>query len=72
MDVLRIDGQPVFRLGTEVYRERQALAQALAFLHLPSGLFVRGADDVPVSFVAAAIQAGRDAGFDQVTYVPAN
>ena len=72
VDVLRIEGAPAFRLGTEVYHERRALAEALAYLHRESGLFVRGADDVPVAFVAAAIQAGRDAGFDQVTYVPAN
>jgi hypothetical protein len=72
VDVLRIEGEPAFRLGTEVYHERGALTEALAYLHRESGLFVRGADDVPVAFVAAAIQAGRDAGFEQVTYVPAN
>ena len=72
VEVLRVGDAPGFRLGTEVYRDRPSLTAALKRLHLASGLFVRGNEGVPIRFVAAAIQAGRDAGFEQVTYVPAS
>jgi biopolymer transport protein ExbD len=63
-------GGAAFRLAADVFRERAALTSALRRLHIPAGVFVRGADDAPVSGVAAAIQAARDAGFEQLTYVP--
>ena len=71
VDVLMFDGAPAFRLGAEVMRTKRDLVAALAPLHKPTGLFVQVSDDVPVSAAVAALQAGRDAGFDQVTYVPA-
>ena len=70
VDVLRGDGIPAFQLGTELYHDRPTLTKALVKLHRPAGLFVRGSGRVPVASIAAALQAGRDAGFDQVTYVP--
>ena len=63
---------PAYRLAATIYRDRRTLVEALEQLHKPSGVFVRAADDVPVSAVATGIQAARDAGFDQVTYVPAS
>ena len=71
VDVLMFDGAPAFRLGAEVMRTKRDLVAALAHLHKPTGLFVQVSDEVPVSAAVAALQAGRDAGFDQVTYVPA-
>lgn len=71
VEVRRIQGAPAYRVGSQVVGDAQALTAALRNLHKPSGLFVRVFDDVPVGFAAAALQAGRDAGFEQVTYVPA-
>ena len=70
VEVLAVGGAPAFRLGTAVIRDKTALTEALAVLHKPSGLFVKVYGDVPVAAAAAALQAARDAGFDQVTYVP--
>jgi biopolymer transport protein ExbD len=71
VEVLLADGVPVYRLGLEVFRDIASLKTALERLHKPSGLFVKVYDDPPVAAAAAAIQAGRDVGFEQVTYVPA-
>ena len=62
---------PVFVLGTRVFDDRDALAAALADLPKDTGLFVRVPPGPNVGAAAAAMQAGRDAGFDTVTYVPA-
>ena len=71
VDVVRQEQAAVFRLGLEVYADKTSLTAALRRLYIPAGLFVRASGDVPVGAVAAAIQSGRDAGFEQVTYVPA-
>ncbi len=65
------DGRGAFRVGPTEYRDRPALTAALERLHRASGIFVRATDDAPVAAVASAIQATRDARFEQVTYVPA-
>ncbi len=70
LDVLMSDGAAVYRLGTRIIADRASLVPALESLHKPSGLFIQVFDDVPVGAAAAALQAGRDAGFEQVTYVP--
>lgn len=70
LEVFKEGTRAAFRVGAQVYSERGALVEALQRLHRPAGIFVRAADDVPVAAVAMAIQAARDAGFDQVTYVP--
>jgi len=71
VEVRHLEGATAYRLGTEVFRDRQALTDALAPLPKQSGLFVKVFDDVPVAAAAAAIQAGRDAGFERLTYVAA-
>ena len=70
VEVVILDGSPAFRLGTRVLRSRDALVEALRPLPKENGLFVRVADDPRVAEAAAALQAGQDAGFEQVTYVP--
>ncbi len=70
LDVVMVDGAPAWRLGGQVIRDRRSLVDALARLHKPAGLFIRVYDDVPVGAAATAFQAGHDAGFEQVTYVP--
>lgn len=71
LDVASIDGSPGYRIGSRVLRLRSELHEALTSLPKGAGLFVRVSNDVPVGFAVAAVQIGRDAGFDQVTYVPA-
>jgi biopolymer transport protein ExbD len=70
IDILDLEGAPVYRLGARVLRDRTALAEALAELPKSVGVFCKVHDGVPVGFVAAAMQVARDAGFEQVTYVP--
>lgn len=71
IEVRVVDGAPAYRLGSRVFRERGALAAALDALPRSVGVFVHVFDGVPVGFAVAAIQVARDAGFEQVTYVPA-
>jgi biopolymer transport protein ExbD len=71
LEVLRVDGAVVYRLGSADYPDRRALAEALKGLSRERGLFVRVYAGVDVGSAAAAIQVGRDLGFEAVTYVPA-
>jgi biopolymer transport protein ExbD len=71
VEVRLVEGAVAYRLGTEVFRDRQALTTALEPLHKASGLFVKVYDDASVAAAATAIQAGRDAGFERLTYVAA-
>ncbi len=70
VEVLLLDGQPAYRLGGNVFRSRLELSEALATLPASVGVFIKVSDTVPVGFAVGAIQAARDAGFEQVTYVP--
>jgi biopolymer transport protein ExbD len=72
LEVLRVDGVPVFRLGSVDLATRAELVAALDPLPREKGLFVRVHAGVEVAAAAAAIQFARDAGFEAVTYVPAN
>ncbi|MBI1302268.1 MAG: hypothetical protein GC172_00495 [Phycisphaera sp.] len=72
LEVLRVDGVPVFRLGSVDLETRAELVAALDPLPREKGLFVRVHAGVEVAAAAAAIQCARDAGFEAVTYVPAN
>lgn len=71
VDVMRIDGEPAYRLSSRVLRDRTELRDALEPLPKDAGVFILVHDEVPVGFAVAAIQVARDMGFDQVTYVPA-
>ena len=72
LEVLRVDGVPVFRLGSVDLATRAELVAALDPLPREKGLFVRVHAGVEVAAAAAAIQCASDAGFEAVTYVPAN
>ena len=71
VEVLRLDTGAVYRLGDRNFETRDDLTAALRELEKDAGLFVRVYSGPTVGFAAAAMQAGRDAGFEQVTYVPA-
>ena len=58
-------------LGQRAFRDRESLTAALRDLEKSAGLFVRVSKGPTVGFATTAIQAGHDAGFTQVTYVPA-
>ena len=70
IDVELVDSQPGYRLGSRLFRDPDSLRQALEQLQRDSGLFVRVHPGPDVGFAASAMQAGRDAGFTSVTYVP--
>ena len=70
INVQVIDGAPAYRLGSRVLRSRGELAQVVRELPTDPGMFIRVYDGVPVGFAVAALQVSRDAGFEQVTYVP--
>lgn len=72
VDVTREGDRDVFRLGARVLMDKASLVAALRELPTEPGVFVRVSDEVRVESAAAAVQACRDAGFEKVSYVPAN
>jgi biopolymer transport protein ExbD len=70
VEVVRVAGTPIYRIGGRSVADRQALRAALRQLPKSEGVFINVADQIPVEFAIAAVQVARDAGFDQVTYVP--
>lgn len=71
VEVRQGDAGPVWWLGSRRFTDRAALTEALRRLPKAPGLFVRVSAGPDVAAAAAAIQCGRDAGFEEVTYVPA-
>ncbi|MDE0888178.1 MAG: biopolymer transporter ExbD [Phycisphaerales bacterium] len=61
----------VYRIGGQKFTQRGPLVEALRLLPKGPGLFVRVTNGPSVGDAAMAIQCGRDAGFEEVTYVPA-
>ena len=61
----------IYRLADRDFTDRNALVDALGELPKDPGLFVRVFAGPTVADAAFAIQCGRDAGFTEVTYVPA-
>ncbi|MCA9310525.1 MAG: biopolymer transporter ExbD [Phycisphaerales bacterium] len=71
VEVALIENQPGFRIGQNVVRDRDALSTILSDLPREDGVFVRASNLVTTEWAMAALQACADAGFDKVTYVPA-
>jgi len=71
VEVKMVEGVPSYTLGARVFHKRDDLTAALDRLPTSAGVYVRVGNDVPVGFAVAAVQAAHDAGFVQVTYVPA-
>ena len=72
VDVLVLDGAPAYRIGQRVCRDRQALLGVLEKLPHSVGVTIHVHGGMTVEFAVAALQVAHDAGFDQVTYVPAS
>ena len=70
IEVLNIEGTPVYRIGSRAMASRRELGELLSQLPKSEGLFVKVYDRVSVGFAVAALQEANDAGFSQVTYVP--
>ena len=71
VEVRAVDGGPAYVLGMHVCRSRAELAKVLEPLPKNPGVFVKVFEGTDVGFAVPAIQVARDAGFEQVTYVPA-
>lgn len=71
IEVLAENGREVYRLGRRVLGDRGQLAAALEPLPKSVGVFVVVHGGVSVGHAVSAVQIARDAGFEQVTYVPA-
>ncbi|MHC4909396.1 MAG: ExbD/TolR family protein [Planctomycetota bacterium] len=71
VDVIALDGTPSYRIGDRITSDRAALLDVLVALPKSAGVFIKVHRGVPVGFATTALQVARDAGFDKVTYVPA-
>jgi biopolymer transport protein ExbD len=71
VDIVRSNGDFVFRLGAREFATQQELTRVLRqFENKVDGAFVRVSDDAPFDKAAAAIQACKSARFLTVFYVP--
>ena len=71
VDVVKVDGQVVFRLGARDFTDKDELTKVLlTFDNKIEGAFVRIADDVPFGVALSAIQACKNARYTTVSYVP--
>jgi biopolymer transport protein ExbD len=59
-----------FTIGQVMVRDRAGLVSVLTRLPREPGVAVRSAPDAPISAIATAIQAAKDAGFEKRSYVP--
>ena len=68
---IRMQGAaPVFTMGEVVISDGKSLEKFLATLPKEPGIAIRSEPDVPISAIAAALQAARNAGFQRRSYVP--
>ena len=70
VEVVAIEGVPSYVIGNRRLRDLSGLRDVLRDLPTELGVFIRVSGEIPVEFALSAVQAARDAGFEQVTYVP--
>ena len=70
VEVVSIQGEHFYVIGNRRLGDLAGLRAVLRDLPTDLGVFIRVSGDLPVDFALAAVQAARDAGFEQVTYVP--
>lgn len=61
---------PMFAIGSRRVRDREGLLEVLRKLDPNGSMLIKSSPEVPVSAIATAIQASKDAGFVKVSYVP--
>lgn len=71
VDVVRVNGRDLFRIGAREADSRATLESILADLPKDPGIVVRGSDSASVDAAAAALQAAVNAGFTKRSYLPA-
>jgi len=72
VEISQRDGVVEFRIASRSVGTKEALTELLISLPKEPGVAIRARRDVPISAVAAAMQASQDAGFIRRSYVPAN
>ena len=70
VEVVAIQGVPSYVIGSRRLRDLPGLREVLRDLPTELGVFIRVSGEIPVEFALSAVQAARDAGFEQVTHVP--
>ncbi|MEQ9205854.1 MAG: biopolymer transporter ExbD [Phycisphaerales bacterium] len=63
-------GEAVYRVGSNRVLTQDGLTQLLRSLPKEPGIAVKAQRDVPIRFIAVAMQASQDAGFTRRSYVP--
>lgn len=70
--IVRVEPSPTgprFRVGDRLIPDRASLESILRQLPLEAGLVIRVDGSVPIEAAAAAIAAGKAAGFTKISYV---
>ncbi|MDG2201106.1 MAG: biopolymer transporter ExbD [Phycisphaerales bacterium] len=70
IEVVQLKGRSTYIIGDRMLHDLPSLTRVLEDLPKEIGVFVRVSPGIPVEFALAAVQSARDAGFQQVTYVP--
>ena len=70
IEVVQLEGRSTYIIGDRMLHDLPSLTRVLQDLPKEIGVFVRVSPGIPVEFALAAVQSARDAGFQQVTYVP--
>jgi len=70
---IRMQGvEPIFIMGDVAVRGGDSLEALLKNLPKDPGVAIKSDPDVPISAIAAALQAARNAGFQKRSYVPSD
>ena len=72
VDVVKRGNDEIYLIGSQSIQSREGLFDVLSKLPHEPGLIVKVDGTTSVAFALAAIQEARNAGFEKVTYVPAN
>jgi biopolymer transport protein ExbD len=64
--------QPIFVMGEVAVGDRASLESVLKNLPKDPGVAIKSDPEVPISAIALALQAARNAGFDKRSYVPSD
>jgi len=72
VEIILSNGAVEFRIASRSVRSQESLSELLRSLPKEPGVAIRARRDVPISAVAAAMQASQDAGFTRRSYVPAD
>ncbi len=64
--------RPVWVIGELIVQDSKAIEQVLSSLPKEPGIVIKSVPDAPISAIAAALQAARNAGFQKRSYVPSD